>query len=176
MFGCYRRSEAADADTYTAAIAMVLAHYSADVVKAVTDPFDGLPSRKKDNGYSGLPDVADVKAACEGEAARLARLAEYAKLPPPFFHRIRPPPAGPGAFATILVHPGSPHYDKFIARSQTADRREWRHDSAGFWVAHSWFSSGASEMQRFVPMTDERLRELYPPPPIDPTAGEGEAW
>jgi hypothetical protein len=177
MFGCYRRDQAADADTYTAAITMVLAHYSAEVVKAVTDPYGGIPSRKTENGWSGLPDVADVKEACEAEAARLDRLAEYAKHRTPL-RRLRAPPAGPGAFATILVKPDSPQYERLKALTADADHREWKVDDQGLWVAYSWLVESKGPMKRFKPFSDDQLRNIYGTSParelLEQTAGEGE--
>src|SRR5688572_11161104 len=77
MFGCYRRGDANDPDTYVMAVTAVLMRYSPDVVRTVTDPYSGLPSRKSESGWSGLPDVADVKQACEAEAARQERINHY---------------------------------------------------------------------------------------------------
>ena len=62
MFGCYRRGDANDPDTYTAAIAAVLAEYPPEVVKAVTDPRTGLPRK-----VSWLPTVKEVSDACDAE-------------------------------------------------------------------------------------------------------------
>lgn len=179
MFGCYRRDQAADAETFTAAVTMVLAHYSAEVVKAVTDPFGGLPGRKTENGWSGLPDVAEVKEACEIEAARLARMAAYAKLPRSNFTRLPRPKPGAGAFATIKVHPDYPRYQQFIERTATADMTEWRHDETGLWVSYKWMvDSAPSAMPRFKQFSDDELRNIYGRPPVreklDATVGEGE--
>ena len=171
MFGCYRRSEAADPETYTAAVAMVLAHYPADIVKAVTDPYSGLPSRKTEGGWTGMPDVAEVKAACEAEAVRRVRLADLAALPAPSRKRLPAPPAGPGAFATVFVPPEAPQYEKMKRRTQTADAREWRYDDQrqGIWVAWSWFERNDQEMHKFVPFTDDELRARYGvPQPAQP--------
>jgi hypothetical protein len=63
MFGCYRRDEAADPDTYVAAITMVLSRYSAEVVEAATDPFSGLPSRKKKNAAACRMSLTSRKPA-----------------------------------------------------------------------------------------------------------------
>src|SRR5262245_1230955 len=112
MFGCYRRTEAADPDTYCAAVTMVLSRYSAEVVTAVTDPYSGLPSLKKENGYSGLPDVADVKEACEEEAARAQRMAKYREMGKTEFKRLPRPPAQPGDWANVLVLKTTPQYAK----------------------------------------------------------------
>jgi hypothetical protein len=62
MFGCYRTGDANDPETYTAAVAAVLAEYSPEVVCAVTDPRKGLPRKLK-----WLPSVAEVAEACEQE-------------------------------------------------------------------------------------------------------------
>lgn len=60
LFGCYRRSDAADPETYATAVAAVLAGYSPAIVKRVTDPRTGLPGRSK-----FLPTVSEVKEACD---------------------------------------------------------------------------------------------------------------
>lgn len=73
LFGCYRRDDAHDPETYAAAISAVLAQYPPDVVKLVTDPRTGLPSRNK-----WLPNVAEVREACEAEMVR-RRAAEHRK-------------------------------------------------------------------------------------------------
>jgi hypothetical protein len=60
LFGCYRRGEANDPETYTMAIAATLADYPREVVEHVTDPRTGLPAKLK-----FLPAVAEVREACE---------------------------------------------------------------------------------------------------------------
>lgn len=165
MFGCYRKGDANDPDTYVAAVTSVLARYDAEIVKAVTDPYNGLPARKKENGYSGLPDVADVKEACEAEAVRRARLADYASLPRPTVRRLSPPPKGPGAFATIFVHPDAPQYQAFMQRKETADPREWRYDETrpGILVSFAWFTGPADGVVGFKQFSADDLRAMYPP-------------
>lgn len=180
MFGCYRRTEAADPEIYVTAVAFVLSKYPREIIEAVTDPYAGLPSRKNEKGYSGLPDVADVKEACEAEAVRRARLAELAALPKPDFNRrrLRPPPAGPGAWATILVGMDTPQWPRMVelAKSGKTDPREWRWDAeegGAIWVAWSWLDGPAKAAKRFVPFTDDQLRALYPvKKPVD-TEEEG---
>lgn len=73
MFGCYPKGQANDPDTYTAAIAAVLAEYPADVICTVTDPRTGLPRRLK-----WLPAVAEVADACDAEveSRRLRAMAD----------------------------------------------------------------------------------------------------
>jgi hypothetical protein len=60
LFGCYRRGDANDPDTYVAAIAATLARYSEQIITDVTHPVTGLPSKK-----SWLPTVKEVFDACE---------------------------------------------------------------------------------------------------------------
>jgi hypothetical protein len=62
MFGCYRRDDAHDPDTYAAAISAVLAEYPESVVRYVTDPRTGIPRKLK-----FLPSVAEVAEACDHE-------------------------------------------------------------------------------------------------------------
>ena len=78
MFGCYRKGDANDPDTYVAAITATLARYPEDVIRDVTNPASGLPIRK-----DFLPTVKDVFEACEEiiqprreAAAREARIAK----------------------------------------------------------------------------------------------------
>lgn len=71
MFGCYRRGEANDPETYAAAIAAVLTLYPPEIVHRITDPRTGLPSRLK-----FLPTVSEVREACEEEAQVEARRIE----------------------------------------------------------------------------------------------------
>jgi len=63
------------------AVAAVLADYPEETIRYVTDPRSGLPARKKrdprtGNEWTGLPDVADVKAACEEHHAPMQRALE----------------------------------------------------------------------------------------------------
>lgn len=99
MFGCYRRGDANDPATYTAAVASVLAEYPEETIRYVTDPRTGLPSNpridpKTGRAYTGLPDVGDVRIACERhhgpmrramelEAQERQQLAERKRLMPP---------------------------------------------------------------------------------------------
>ena len=58
LFGCYRRGDASDPDTYCAAVAAVLSRFSQEVVEYVTDPRTGIPG-----SCQWLPSVAEVKKA-----------------------------------------------------------------------------------------------------------------
>lgn len=74
MFGCYRKGDANDPDTYTAAVAAILAEYPVEVIKAVTDPRTGLPRK-----VSWLPTVKEVSDACEDEKRHRAALNNLAE-------------------------------------------------------------------------------------------------
>jgi len=76
LLGCYRRGDANDPDTYVAAITATLARYPEDVIRDVTHPAHGLPTKK-----DFLPTVREVYLACEEimqprreAAARQARI------------------------------------------------------------------------------------------------------
>jgi hypothetical protein len=71
MFGCYRKGDAHDPDTYVAAVAAVLAEYPDDTIWTVTDPRAGLPSK-----VGWLPTVKEVRDACEAHYGPTRRAAE----------------------------------------------------------------------------------------------------
>lgn len=60
MFGCFRKGEANDPDTYVAAITSTLTKYPEDIVIMVTHPSSGLPVMT-----DFLPSVKEVYEACE---------------------------------------------------------------------------------------------------------------
>lgn len=70
MFGCYRKGDANDPDTYVAAITATLARYPEDIIRDVTNPASGLPTKK-----DFLPTVKEVFEACE-EIMQPRRMAE----------------------------------------------------------------------------------------------------
>lgn len=78
LFGCYRKGDANDPETYTAAIAAVLAMFPEAVILRATDPRVGLPSL-----CDFLPTPKEVKDFCEKEMAPVraaeAREARIAK-------------------------------------------------------------------------------------------------
>ena len=47
LFGCYRKGDANDPETYTAAITAILAEYEPEVIQRVTDPRTGIPRQLK---------------------------------------------------------------------------------------------------------------------------------
>lgn len=56
LFGCYRKDEVHDPDTYCAAVAVVLSDYTRQVILFATDPRTGIASKIK-----WLPNIAEVK-------------------------------------------------------------------------------------------------------------------
>lgn len=71
MFGCYRKGDAHDPDTYVAAVAAVLAEYPDETIWTVTDPRVGLPSK-----VGWLPTVKEVRDACEDHYGPTRRAQE----------------------------------------------------------------------------------------------------
>lgn len=89
LFGCYRKGEANDPETYAAAIAAVLADYSPETIRHVTDPRTGIASKT-----TYMPNPGEVKRACEDyerpmrraleqEAAERRQIDERKRLMPP---------------------------------------------------------------------------------------------
>ncbi len=72
LLGCYRTGDANDPEVYVAAVVAVLSDYSLDVVDAVTNARNGIPSKLK-----WLPTVAEIKTACEDIAGPRRRFAEW---------------------------------------------------------------------------------------------------
>lgn len=70
LFGCYRKGDANDPDTYTAAITAILAEYAPEVIQRATDPRTGLARKLK-----FLPTVAEVSEECEGAKSYLRSIA-----------------------------------------------------------------------------------------------------
>lgn len=81
LLGCFRRGEANDPETYVAAVAAVLSCYPAETIRHVTDPRTGLASNprrdpKTGHVWTGLPDVAGVRMACEDHHGPVRRAME----------------------------------------------------------------------------------------------------
>lgn len=68
LLGCYRTGDAADPAIYAGAVIAVLSDYPLEVVKAVIDPRNGIPSKSK-----WLPTIVEIKEACEAETAPIRR-------------------------------------------------------------------------------------------------------
>lgn len=139
LLGCYRRGDANDPETYSAAIAAVLTCFRQDVVEYVTDPRTGIP------GVIGwLPSVAEVKKACVERQTYIDRLEEFdrrfanrrAALPFPLDKKT------PGRRATVFVPADVPQYPRSLEVSKTADPADWKLDERGrpgIWIAPGLF-------------------------------------
>jgi hypothetical protein len=71
LYGCYRKEEAASAETMLDAAAIVLATYPDEIMETVTHPVRGLPGRMK-----WPPNIAEIREACEELMAPIRREAE----------------------------------------------------------------------------------------------------
>jgi hypothetical protein len=135
MFGCYRKGDANDPETYCAAVAAVLSRYSQDVVEYVTDPRTGLPGSCK-----WLPSVAEVKEACTARRDYLNRAEDFKRR---FAGRtpVKALPLDedrPGRRAGIRVHQDAPQYPALREWIKTADDADWKFDGDGqLWVSHT---------------------------------------
>lgn len=68
LYSCYRKEDAAAAETMLDAAAIVLASYSDEVMNAVTHPVTGIPGRIK-----WPPNIAEIREACETAIAPIRR-------------------------------------------------------------------------------------------------------
>jgi len=155
IYGCYRRDDAADPDTYIAAVAAILSEYPDEVVEYVADPRTGLAKRSP-----FLPNTHDVAKDCDAVAAKLAvdranvdfqkrRAATPRYIPVVIWE--------PNLFVSVEIN----GYDKMVARSKTEKPERYRHERGylcadkvrrdGIWIPSSWWEerSGA----RRGPMT-----------------------
>jgi hypothetical protein len=76
MLDTYRKKgEAANPEVFVAAIAATLCLYPPEVVQRVTDPRTGIASRLK-----WIPEVAEIREACETEMAPIRRRQERERI------------------------------------------------------------------------------------------------
>jgi hypothetical protein len=75
LFGCYRKGDANDPETYSAAITAILAEYEPEVIQRVTDPRTGIPRQIK-----FLPNPAEVAEACDKARAAIKNERKVAQL------------------------------------------------------------------------------------------------
>lgn len=78
LFGQYRRPEAADPDQFTHDVATIFSGYPVETVEYVLNGNTGLaanpiPDPKTGQVWKGLPDLADVKKACENHYGPVRR-------------------------------------------------------------------------------------------------------
>lgn len=60
LLGCYRTGDANDPESYITAVISVLARYPIGIIRDVTEPATGLPSRLK-----WLPTIAEIREECD---------------------------------------------------------------------------------------------------------------
>jgi len=164
MLGCYRRGDAIDPETYSAAIVAVLSEFPQHVVEYVTDPRTGIPGN-----FQWLPSVAEVKQACIQRQAYLDRLADFDRrfvsrrpvvMASPIDEKL------PGRRATLFVQADAPQYFRCLEASKTADQADWKLDEngrPGIWITRDLFyGSGLSAgLKAWISPTDEELRAMY---------------
>lgn len=138
LFGCYRRDEAHDPETFCAAIAAIFSEYTKEVVDYVTDPRTGLPSSS-----NFLPTVAEVRSACSAHAARAFEAAKPKRYALPL------PTRKPMVTPNLFVPYGFKHYDKMVERSKKEEPHTYKFDNKtcsdgaireGIWVPHHWWT------------------------------------
>jgi hypothetical protein len=138
LFGCYRRGDANDPETYVAAISAVLSLYDAELIREVTDPRTGIQTAEKHMTF--MPNAGELKVYCEAIAARRQRLQHLGSLPKPVRTRLPAPGPRPGDKATVFVPVSHERYAKLVEWSKTADARLWRFGKSsdnrdGIWIA-----------------------------------------
>jgi hypothetical protein len=146
LFGCYRRGDANDPETYVAAISAVLSLYDVDLIREVTDPRTGIQTTEKHMTF--MPQAGELKVYCEAIAARRHRLNHLGSLQKPIQERLPPPEPRPGDKATVHVPSTHERYAKLVEWSRTASEREWRLGKSsdgrdGIWVSWSIWEDGA---------------------------------
>lgn len=86
LVGSYRRNDAEDPALFIRAAATVLAAYPEQVVRKVTHPAFGIPSKLK-----FLPSIAEIRDACEEAMKPIYAEAREEKLKAERAHRLPPP-------------------------------------------------------------------------------------
>lgn len=134
LFGCYRRAEANDPETYVAAITAVLCEYPADVVRSVTDPSRGLPRKLK-----WAPSVQEVAEACEEEMAHLDRIKKGQQTTAA--SSISWQQRRPVVRANLFVSSDRARYPEMLAKAEKSDKTDfiYSHEPPGIWVPINWF-------------------------------------
>lgn len=144
LFGCYRRGDANDPDTYVAAIAAVLCGYDSELIRDVTDPRIGICSDEKFATFP--PNVGELKRYCEAKAAHRDHLKRLGSRRQPISaERLLAAPdprdAPDGCWANVHIPSTNGRYAAIVEWSKTADRRKWKFGKSsvgvdGIWIAH----------------------------------------
>lgn len=164
LFGCYRRGDANDPDTYVAAIAAVLVRYDADLMREVTDPNTGIQTTDKFESF--MPNAGELKRYCEAEAARRARLEHLGSLPVPKRAEVflPPPEPRPGDLANVFVPADNKRYSALVAwsRDPATNPRLWRIDDRrpGIWISYDIWDSRQTVARRRPEPEEPRSMQL----------------
>lgn len=68
LLGCYRTGDANDPEVYISGVVAVLSRFSIEIIRDVTEPAMGLPSK-----LNWLPTLAEIRKECEILEGRAAR-------------------------------------------------------------------------------------------------------
>ena len=60
LLGCYRTGDANDPEVYISGVVAVLSRYSIEIIREVTEPATGLPSKS-----NWLPTIAEIRKECD---------------------------------------------------------------------------------------------------------------
>lgn len=60
LLGCYRTGDANDPEVYIAGVVAVLSRYTVEIIREVTEPATGLPSKS-----NWLPTIAEIRKECD---------------------------------------------------------------------------------------------------------------
>lgn len=143
LFGCYRRGDANDPETYVRAISAVLSTYDADLIREVTDPRTGIMTTEKHMTF--MPNAGELKVYCDGQAARKERLKRLGErqIPDPTQARIEASvrsvnPLHP--IAGIFVPPTHQRYARLCEMAKDGNPKFYRYGKSsdgrdGIWVA-----------------------------------------
>lgn len=86
LLGCYRTGDANDPEVYIAGVVAVLSRFSIEIIRAVTEPATGLPSKS-----NWLPTIAEIRKECDLLEEREKRKAYLAQqLEQQFAEREKP--------------------------------------------------------------------------------------
>lgn len=120
LLGCYRKGDAADPDTYVAAIAAVLSEYPPEIIRRATDPRTGIASQ-----WKWLPAVAEVKEFCEAEMGPVRREQERERLAAERARALPPPIEDRSARPTYeeLKAAAGPNWGLTSAAASEADKK-----------------------------------------------------
>ena len=60
LLGCYRTGDANDPEVYISGVVAVLSRYTIEIIREVTEPATGLPSKS-----NWLPTIAEIRTECD---------------------------------------------------------------------------------------------------------------